>query len=489
MEFSFFNIKFELSWNTTWGQNLILFCFDKNVDELELVEPCQRCNLKTFFSSYPQWESDWIKLKLNTISLIFSVFCSGKNDKGKYFFKILERSIENFEFEENNYYLIQIKKDKEIKIQDITPTSIENNFELTSSLAIQAKEISTFLEVLKNSNAEIKDIEKAVNSISGEAVKLPDYNESDSEVDLINKIMQITLYRLKIFIRNKINYDKSQYRTALYNFLDLFYKLCFVLKENTAKTFFLMLILHCSRTYIDPDIKSVERANILLLSNLSAVTDNSCIQLYELKNQDCSGVLSESIVLITNILLSEKFTNGLERFLFKYGCSSSKIDETLDFACNKVKIIFVRKGNFCGMCGVSGEIYISLMELEKILNGSNVEERERKKAKTFLISTFIHELGHAILREIFLGNPLKSSPRGKFDQEKLESGYDFEEIIFGVPIVNFFEASGITILENWINNGNNFLTKDEFEIQNEGSISLNKKFSGISCLTKEIFYK
>ena len=86
-----------------------------------------------------------------------------------------------------------------------------------------------------------------------------------------------------------------------------------------------------------------------------------------MKILDKAGIVSQTLKLFKDIYTSDKFINGVKIFLFNYGCSQN-LEETLAFIENKITFIFVEKGEFCGMCGLAGVIYISLAYMKKVLN-------------------------------------------------------------------------------------------------------------------------
>jgi len=196
-------------------------------------------------------------------------------------------------------------------------------------------------------------------------------------------------------------------------------------------------------------------------------------------------------ILQEEIFQSYKFKQGLKKFLLKYS-ALEHYSNIKNFIRNDLKITFVKDGPFEGMCGYNGEIYLNLNHIcfevlkEKI---ENISTSKINEAKAFIIGTVIHELADSILREILLKNPLLSSPIGKGENEKIEVGYDLEEIIFGVVLMVYHGLESLVDLKNWKSDGDELISKREKKKQRLLGRDLNKKISGISCLHNGFLFK
>lgn len=83
---------------------------------------------------------------------------------------------------------------------------------------------------------------------------------------------------------------------------------------------------------------------------------------------------------------------------------------------------------------------------------------------------------------------IRVSPRSKEDKEKIESGYDFEKILFGTILVDFSKTNGITDISKW-NENKQLLTEKHIEIQKDKSKNIKQSFSGISIIKKAPSYR
>jgi len=233
----------------------------------------------------------------------------------------------------------------------------------------------------------------------------------------------------------------------------IFYNVFNISQNDETNVFFSLMVLHCSRAFMDPDPQAISRSLTILEFNLAQVNDGSFSSYEHMVSEDSLGLLAHTLQLFREILFSEKFQSVLRGFLFYYG-SSSKLADVNAFIQNKLKIIFVKNGYFCGMCGRNGEIYFSRTDVERILNISVVPDLNSvTETNSFIIGTGIHELAHALLREIILKNELLS-PRGFSEPEKIEAGYKLEEMAFGCVLSDFKMVSRIDKKENWTFSGN-----------------------------------
>ena len=269
----------------------------------------------------------------------------------------------------------------------------------------------------------------------------------------------------------------------------IFYNAFNKYQQDETIVFFSLLVLHCSQTFIDPDPEAVSRSFSILTLNLAQVNDGSFASYEHMISEDRFGLLDSALQLFKEILFSEKFQSALRRFLFHYG-KSSKILEVNSFIKNELKIIFVKNGYFCGMCGRNGEIYLSRTEIERIMNISVFPDLNSvTESNAFIIGIGIHEFAHAILRKIILENELFFPSRGFYEPEKMEAGYKLEEMTFGTVLSDYKMVSRIDKRENWKFSGNELLSKEELEFQIKDSANFNKLFSGIYCIHKAIVFK
>lgn len=144
-----------------------------------------------------------------------------------------------------------------------------------------------------------------------------------------------------------------------------------------------------------------------------------------------------------------------------------------------ISIIFVENAYFSGMCGINGEIYISTNNiLRNAIFKDNLLQNKVEESKAVVIVTVLLEMSHALLRQS-MKNWLRISPRSKLDIEKIESGFEFEDILFTTSIVDYANASGVTDLKKWDDLNKPILSEDDIKYQKNLNVNLNIRFSGI----------
>jgi len=400
------------------------------------------------------------------------------------------------EYKENYYYIVEINSSFDsLKSLLEIPSERDRTFLEESNKMIKKetaeKNFPKFLEKIHDWLSVTKLINKKVNL--NDSIKIPPQENSNFQniKDLNIEVFQILLYRLKYFLTN---WEKKTINIQIFfSPIYLIYAQILLFEDEEYTKFANCLLVHCTRSYLETDIESADRGRNIINSNL--ILTASSIQHEEAYINDYSSI-KYMINKAISISDSPRFKNTLKLFISKYLDYNDDLEEKVSESVNYFlqilsNIRFINKASFNGMCGVNEEIYISTNILEHSLKNSDSKDIYKnklfQKEQGLFLVTIIHEFIHSFLRKV-LKSWLIVSPRAKVDSEKIEAGYDLEELLFGAIITENSSKLKIIADENFWQNENMKLYDNlgEYEEELENSKTLNKRFSGISCALPKV---
>ena len=268
------------------------------------------------------------------------------------------------------------------------------------------------------------------------------------------------------------------------------------------------LLLHISRTFIETlNKKSIKLGMFIMLNSTDKITEDTSFLTLDNLEKETKTLVDETDEFLQYIYDSSAYEDSLKELFNEYNLGKD-IETVKEYvkSLDKNRWIWVKDASFQGMIGMKNKIFINLedktteyKEKEDKLIKDQVHKLKEEDAdaekimkdeeyKTKLTKLILHEGAHQLLRFVrndFGTLTLREEKAGmKVENQGMELGYRFEEIIFGSVITEPSEATAILDKKKW-DKKLPILAEEKITYQKKRYYCINTYLSGICA--KEFF--
>ena len=306
----------------------------------------------------------------------------------------------------------------------------------------------------------------------------------------LDKIISIVFYRMKVLMDEQeplLIKVKDSDKIAIIIYVQ---EMCTILFDKNSSdniiNFYSSLLLHISQTFIETlNKESIKQGIIIMLMTKYRFKEDTSFLTYDNLENETKSLVAETDDFLQYIYDSPAYEASLKELFNEYNLGE-EIQTVKEYvkSLDKNRWIWVKDASFQGMIGMNNKIFINLEDKGmKDIISINLEEKtmEYQEYKTKLTTLILHEGAHQLLRFVrkdFGTLALRTENIMEIENQDMELGYRFEEILFGIAITLPSKATTILDCEKWKKNPPIF-TPDQITNQKRNYKKLNIYLSGI----------
>ena len=326
----------------------------------------------------------------------------------------------------------------------------------------------------------------------------------------LEQIISIVFYRMKVLMDEQEPLLIQVNKFSKISIITYVQVMCTIIFDKNSSdnmiNFYSSLLLHISRTFIETLSKeSIELGMFIMLKTINRIKENTSFLTCDNLENETKILVDETDEFLQDIYDSSAYEDSLKELFNEYNLGED-IEKVKGYikSLDKTSWIWVKDASFQGMIGMKNKIFINLEDKtteykekeDKLMKDQKYKIKEedadkimKKQAyKTKLTKLILHEGAHQLLR--FVRNDFGSlTPREekagmKVENQGMELGYRFEEIIFGSVIIFPDEATAILDKKKW-DKKLPILAEEKITYQKKRYYCINTYLSGICA--KEFF--
>ena len=325
----------------------------------------------------------------------------------------------------------------------------------------------------------------------------------------LEQIISIVFYRMKVLMDDQEPLLIQVNKFSKISIITYVQVMCTIIFDKNSSdnmiNFYSSLLLHISRTFIETlSKKSIKLGMFIMLNSTDKIKEDTSFLTYDNLDKEIQSLFDETDKFLQYIYDSSAYEDSLKELFNEYNLGED-IEKVKGYikSLDKNRWIWVKDASFQGMIGMNNKIFINLEDKtteykekeDKLMKDQKYKIKEedadkimKKQAyKTKLTKLILHEGAHQLLR--FVRNdfgtltPREEKAGMKVENQGMELGYRFEEIIFGSVIIFPDEATAILDKKKWKEKP--ILAKEKITYQKKRYYCINTYLSGI-C-SKEFF--